>query len=169
MNSAKAAHLALLAVLLLAAAQIGYHWRHLPPRVPSHFNLRGDPDDWMAKKPYVFIQAGLLLGMAGLQALLDLLIRRSPPGAFNLPNRNYWLAPERRAETKEIISAYMAWLFVAALLFFTVMFELGYQVNVGHPHAMRQGMPWLLAAFAGFALVWLVRFYRRFFRPPWAD
>ena len=31
------------------------------------------------------------------------------------------------------------------------MFELGYQVSVGHPHAMRQGMPWLLAAFAGFA------------------
>jgi uncharacterized membrane protein len=166
MNSVRASRLALGAVLLVAGAQIGYHWRQLPPQVPSHFNVHGVPDDWMAKTPFVCIQAGLLLGMAGMQALLDLLIRRSPPGLFNLPNKNYWLAPERRAETKGRISSYMAWLFVATLLFLTAMFEFGYQVGMGRPDAMREGMPWLLAAFVGFALVWLIRFYQSFSRLP---
>jgi hypothetical protein len=166
MNSWKSGRLALVTALLVAAMQIGYHWQRLPPKVASHFSFQGNADCWMAKTLFVLSEAGLLLGMACVQILLDLLIYRAPPRFFSLPNRDYWLAPERRAETNRVISGYMAWLFVATLLFLTAMYEFCYQVSLGHPDAMRLGMPWLLVVYAGVATVWVRRLFKQFSKPP---
>jgi uncharacterized membrane protein len=70
MSSRKTGHLTLGAVLLIAAVQIGYHWPQLPPRVASHFGFQGNADDWSANTPVVLMEAGVLLGMAGMQIFM---------------------------------------------------------------------------------------------------
>jgi len=96
----------------------------------------------------------LVLGLLSVMFLLvPLLITRLPPGMINLPNKDYWLAPERRASTARTIQGYM----------------------VGFGDAMRASlMPvphlpnriWaLLVLLAAFTLIWTVRLLRAFRRP----
>lgn len=68
----------------------------LPARVATHFALGGVPNGWMGRESYltVITLAGTLLPLA-LAALISGLPRVFP-WALNVPNRDYWLASERR-------------------------------------------------------------------------
>ncbi len=71
----------------------------LPERVASHFAANGRANGYMSRDGYeVFILAfaiGIPLFVVGVVGLLP----RVFPGAINLPDRDYWLAPERREDT----------------------------------------------------------------------
>jgi uncharacterized membrane protein len=164
-NSTRAGYTALAIIVLVAIGQMGYYWPQLPPRVASEFDLHGRPATWMTKGAFVFIQAGVMLSMLLMPLVVYLLIRYAPAWTIDLPGKHYWLAPPRRAETARIVSRYMVWLFVATTLLLTGCFQLAYLANLGHPHAMRQAPLWLVAIYAGFMVVWTIRFYRRFSRP----
>jgi serine/threonine-protein kinase len=73
--------------------------QQLPARVATHFDGEGNPNGWMTRSTHItFI---LIFGFAFPLSLVGLLwlARLLPESLINIPKRDYWLAPERRAQT----------------------------------------------------------------------
>jgi TRAP-type C4-dicarboxylate transport system permease small subunit len=95
------------------------------------------------------------------------LIAVMPPQWINLPNRGYWLAPERLADTMEFLNAYFAWFGCALFTVILVAFDYAIQSNLHPSHAPGISRMWyLLAGFLLFAIVSMARMFRRFACPP---
>jgi hypothetical protein len=109
------------------AAYVWYSARQLPERVAVHFGPSGLPDGWIMRGSYV--ETTLIFGavvpafVAGVFAF----IRVGDGRLMNIPRREYWLAPERRAETLAFVQRQGAWFaglliaFLAAAHYFILM------------------------------------------------
>jgi hypothetical protein len=86
---------------------------------------------------------------------------------INLPHRDYWLAPERRAETMRTISATMAW-FGCGILFVLICGTfLAMQANLAPDHRFNsEAMIIVLGGFLVGLLGLLFRLIRHFQRVP---
>lgn len=104
----------------------------LPERVASHFNVQGIPDDWMSRQSFLGVMAtigtALPLFMVGMTSL-----HRVFPGGINLPNRDYWLAPERRSDTFDYIQRQGIWIACILQGWLTAVHFLVVRAN-GLPH-----------------------------------
>src|SRR5690606_26698927 len=85
--------------------------------VASHFGSSGAADGFMPRHAYVGLMLGLVIGMPVLGVALVAWTLGRPDARINIPERAYWLAPQRRAETLERIVAGMRG-FSAALIVF---------------------------------------------------
>jgi uncharacterized membrane protein len=117
-----------LVFITVAAVFVWVSSQSLPAVVASHFGLSGQANGFMPREAYVWFMVALI---AALPVLIVYLPNRLIMGAsdkINLPNRDYWLAPERRQETIEYMCrvsfrfgyllvgflAYVHWLVVRA-------------------------------------------------------
>jgi len=72
----------------------------LPPQVASHFDAAGVARGFMARSDYLLFMLAMTIGVPLLiAATTALLPRLVPVDKLRLPNRDYWLAPERRDAT----------------------------------------------------------------------
>jgi hypothetical protein len=152
----------LLFVISLGVAQVLYFRAELPARVASHFDGAGRPNGWMSRDGFVLIQCVLLLALGALFGFGGRLLKVTPNGWINLPNRNYWLAPERRAESVAVLAGWMRWLGAGTLAFLMVVFQFTVQANLrrGRLDSMQFLMvTGLLLGGMAIAVGWL---YRRF-------
>lgn len=121
----------LFAMLLVFAS---FSWRAdyhaLPDRVASHFDTNGDPNGWMTKDHFLALNVALV-GLAALVGLLPpFLVAKVPPALINLPNKAYWLAPERHAETVSFFVLWFGWFACALLIFVARIMYLVFLANV---------------------------------------
>ena len=138
-----------------------WYYPRLPEVVAQHFNASGQPDAWGVKAN--FLTAYLVaVGVVAVTFLgLGLLLSKIPDGAINLPNKDYWLAPEQRQKTLDSLLSPMLWFGSLTMLLLLDIFHQSFQVNLGQAtklnHAGISTGAYLLATAA-----WLVAFYRRF-------
>jgi uncharacterized membrane protein len=157
-------------LLIVAAIYFSSYYAQLPDVMASHFNARGMPNGWQTKSAFF----SMLIGVSVLAVVIGFgiprLITLLPPEYINLPNKRYWLAPERRAETMDFLNAYFAWFGSAlfAVILFTFNFAL--QVNL-HPDRRPDAAPmwFVLGGFMAFAILGTVRMFKRFGPPPADD
>src|SRR5438105_4325656 len=95
--------LALMRIVLDSASR-------LPQRVATHFGMNGIPNGWMTRNGYVQFTVASSIGVSIFILLVFALIRFFPPRYVNIPHREYWLAPGRRAGTQEFLLVRGAWL-----------------------------------------------------------
>src|SRR5205807_2275872 len=89
-----------------------------------------------------------------------------PPQRINLPNKNYWLAPERLAETTAFLNAHFAWFTCALFLFNVLVFDYAIQINLHPQNPPSPARFWyILAAFLVFVIVWTIPMLAKFLRP----
>jgi uncharacterized membrane protein len=154
-------------IILLAALAEGVRdFSLLPDRMASHFATSGAPNGWMSKPQFFGLNAILIALAAAVGFLPPLLVANASPSRINLPNKEYWLAPERRAETLAFFEKQFAWFgCVFLLLLFSVM-ELVMQGNLSPTPQLSTG-PFLLliSAFVLFTMVWSLAMLRRFSNP----
>ena len=93
-----------LAAIVFCAVDYGYHYKRLPPRVASHFDAQGRADGWSTKGEMVGMALVTLVVVAATLAMMWLLAYYAPPSLINLPNKDYWLAPERQADTRQSLA-----------------------------------------------------------------
>lgn len=134
-----------LVLLLLGAAYVWSTADSLPQRVASHFDASGGPDGYMNKSGYRLF---ILAFTAGFPLLivtgLGLLYRRAA-GRMNIPNRDYWLAPERAEATIAFLTAHAQWLGSILVVLFCAMHHLLLQANsVQPPHLPGSGLTLLM-------------------------
>ncbi len=80
----------------------------LPSLVASHFDAAGHPNAFMTHGGYVRFVLALAVGLPLLMVML-LAAVYSNAADMKLPNRDYWLAPQRIQETRAFLIAHAAW------------------------------------------------------------
>jgi uncharacterized membrane protein len=156
-------------VLLAVGAAIYFSslYAQLPEVMASHFNARGTPNGWQTKSAFfsVLISVSVLAAVVGFG--IPRVIAAVPPHFINLPNKRYWLTPERRAETMDFLNGYFAWFGCALFAVILIIINFAVQANF-HPERLPDATPmwFVLAGFMAFAIVGTVRVIKRFGPPP---
>ena len=158
-----------LAVLLffisLGVAQVLFFRAELPARVASHFDGAGRPNGWMSRDGLVLFQCVLLLALGALFGFGGRLLMVTPNGLINLPNKDYWLAPERRAESVAVLGEWMRWVGAGTVAFLMMVFQFTVQANLRRGRLDSMQFLVVTGFFLGglaIAVGWL---YRRFRAP----
>jgi uncharacterized membrane protein len=152
--------------LALSAAALGFvvvSAGALPERVASHFARGGLPNGWMTRGSYLTVVAfsATLLPLATV--LLLSVVTRVLPRALNMPNRDYWLAPERREATRAALAGF-GWAFACILtLFFAGIHWTILDAHTNAPPRLAEApVHALVIGFAIAVAVWVVALILRF-------
>lgn len=144
------------------AAHLAYYYPRLPDTVASHFGSSGQANDWSSKRTYT----AMILAIAGVLALsflgIGLLLRRLPSHMINFPNRDYWLAPQRRDEAIGALVQLLHWFGVATLALLIAMNQLVFNANLRPPANLSSASWLLIGAYLAFALAWMIGLLWRF-------
>jgi uncharacterized membrane protein len=154
-------------LILYAVVHFSYHYPQLPDVVASRFDGRGTPNGFQTKQAFFSVLVGVSVLIVVISFGIPAILTKIPVELINLPNKRYWLAPERAAETQNYFTAYFAWLGCALYLMILFAFDYALKSNL-HPEAPPSflGFWYVLAGFLAFTLVWMVRMIRHFARVP---
>jgi uncharacterized membrane protein len=138
----------------------------VPTRIASHWDGSGQPDGWMSSSDHLryMIVFGLVFPLF-VPAICY--ITRFFPRGFNIPHRDYWLAPERRGEFFGYLFRHSLWFACMALLF-----VIGVHFSILHANASAQAYfsPLLVLGLVGPFLVgtaiWVTKLIRYVNRVP---
>ena len=146
--------------------QILHYYPSLPERMASHFDGSGRPDGFQSREAFFALSATMLVTTVVMFGGLGALFRRIPSKWFNLPNRDYWLAPERREETIEHMSSQLEWLGAASLALYLFVIQMVVETNrTSEPKLDSRSMFLVLGLFFAYTTIWIVRFLLRFRKP----
>jgi uncharacterized membrane protein len=153
-------------IILLAIAQCVHDYPLLPDRLASHFGASGMPNGWMTKSQFFITFAIVLLPALAVEFLLSYGIAKKPDAKLRLPNKEYWLAPERRAETFAYFDSFFAWYGCAFLFVEVFAMGLAMRANFDTPPQLPTGpIVSVLVGFVLFNVVAVVAMLRRFSTP----
>jgi uncharacterized membrane protein len=156
-------------LVLLAASglvQLLHYYPELPETVASHFDGAGRPDGFQSRNGFAVFSATMLALIVALFGGLGPLFRKFPSKWFNLPNRDYWLAPERRDETIETISVQLEWYGAATLALYLLVIQMVIETNQTSGRNLDSRSMWMvLGLYLVFTAIWTVRFVLRFRKP----
>jgi uncharacterized membrane protein len=162
MNLRDYGRVALPALPLVAALHSALYSNALPARVASHFNGAGVADGWMAKEPFLCFYVGLVAFLAVVFGGIGFLIQTLPDGAINLPNKAYWLAPERRAATLRSVANDLSWFGIITCCLIIALMELTFRANLTPEPRLPGAALLLVLGFVVAEVVWLVGMVKRF-------
>lgn len=138
----------------------------LPDRMAIHFNAFGQADGWGYKRQFFIFYGAIAAVMSLLFWGLPLLIRLVPEALINLPNKDYWLAPERKKQTLDRLSDQMLFTGCMALLLLDGILFLVIKTNLSATPVLQAEWMWgLIVAFIASNVVWTVNLIRSFRRP----
>jgi uncharacterized membrane protein len=158
-------HLVFLLLLAATLGQLAWYYPALPMRMASHFDIMGRADAFMPKDDFVKVQLGAVGLLSLMFLLVPVLIVRLPAGMINLPNKDYWLAPERRAQTARVIQGHLVGFGNAMLLALFVVFGDVMRASRMPVPRLSHRVWVMLILLAVFLIVWTVRFVRAFRMP----
>ncbi len=161
MKSATLVHI----LACLCLVQSLYYVPLLPDPLASHFTGDGVPNGWSSPLGFAAVYLAVVALHWLLFAWLPRFLPRLPERRINLPNKDYWLAPARRAKTLARLGELLGWFGVASLLLALVVVQMVVLANLDPPPRLSPGILWVLVAYFVFVAVWLLRVVLSFRRP----
>ncbi len=131
-------------VVLVATVAATYSM--LPDPVATHFGANGQADDWRPRSDYA---AYLITASAMVSAMCAgplYLARKLPDSMINVPNRDYWLALERRGEAYDRLFALGLAIGAATTGLFVAIHLLTVRANRARPPRVATGEAVVLIA-----------------------
>ena len=153
------------AALLFAIVYFANTVSSLPPMVASHFDGAGFPTAHFTRAFYTKFLFGIGVAFPiAMVALLSLVYSKASD--MKLPNRDYWLAPERIGQTRALLVAHGVWFgcLMVAMVCYVHWLVLAAHKNVP-PHLSNQWVSGGLLVFMAIAIGWVVALLRAFRRP----
>ena len=151
---------------LLAAVQYAYYAPSMPEIMGSHFSGNGAANSWQTKSAFFAMEIFFVVLAAVVGFAVPRVIAAMPVSLINLPNKGFWLAPERREETFGYLQTHMAWFGCALLAFLLFVMELVFRANLQRPPRLNSTA--FIAALVGFllyAMISTLRLIVRFAKP----
>ncbi len=143
-------------------AQSAIYYFILPDMVAAHFNGAGKPDSWWPKAWFFVFDVGILLILVSEFTLVPRWIEKMPGSMMNLPNKKYWLAPGRRAETFTVFRHYFEWFAVLLFALFIVVNQLVFRANLRQENLDAVGIWSVVVIFILAVIFWLAKFINHF-------
>jgi uncharacterized membrane protein len=137
----------------------------LPPMVASHFDGAGFPTAHFTRANYTKFVFAMGVGFPiAMVALLSVVYSKASD--MKMPNRDYWLAPERIAQTRALLVAHAVWFgcLMVAMVCYTHWLILAAHRSVP-PRLSNQLVMGGLLVFMGIAGGWIVGLLRAFRLP----
>jgi hypothetical protein len=151
------------ALLGCAAAFVWATSLSMPAVVASHFEGDGYANGFMSRGAYIGFMLAVVVALPALLLFVSQFAFGRPGARINLPNRGYWLAPERRDQTLSALRGGVRQFMAALVVFLCYVHWLVVRANeVNPPHLSTPWMVGGLVTFGAFALVWTRRLLRRF-------
>lgn len=152
-------------LLVLSAVQTVYYYPLLPANVASRFDFGGQAVGWTDKTALVAVQAVVICIIVACFFGLPLIFQKLPAWMINMPNKDYWLAPERRKETCRGICLNMYWMGDATLIFIIACNQIVIRTNLQPQWNPGRAFLVALGCFLVFTLVWTCGWYYQYRRP----
>jgi serine/threonine-protein kinase len=166
-NAAAASWVSIVCLVSFAIAFVIYTGLYLPETVATHFGVDNQPNGGMTRSGYLIFMVSFMVGVPTIVSLAVGTLPRQFPDWTNVPNRAYWLAPERRADSLRFLSAHGKRLGSLVLM---LMLGMHYTVLIAnHRNPPMLPVATFSSVILGFALAlvwWIVRLYRRFGKVP---
>ena len=153
------------ALLLLAFFQIVYYYPQMPEVMASHFDGAGVPNAWANKDGFFLLYAAILLMLVFVFLHLPKWSEKRANFGMKLPNRNYWLAPERIEQTQQFFRRQMLVLGIAHLLLAAVTIQMAIVANFDENPVLDRRIFSALVAYFIFLVIWLIHFFLHFRKP----
>ncbi len=152
-----------LLLVIVSFLQMLYFWSLMPDRMASHFDGTGQANGWAPRSVFFILYAGLTALLLILFQVLPRQLKRFPDNLINLPNRSYWLAPERREATFAAIEQQMTVFGNATMMLIIGTMQLVFKANVKGSRRISGETMWImLAAYVFISIIWTVQFVRGF-------
>jgi uncharacterized membrane protein len=155
------------ALLAAAAWRVSVLAGHLPDIVAVHFDASGNPNGFATREDCRQFMLSLTLGAPAIIVFVTALVPRLiPPAMINIPNRAYWLAPERARESLGFLSEQGVWFGCIFLAFSACVDEFLVKANSIAPPIFptAQFLGSMVLMFAAIG-VWALRMFKRFRQP----
>jgi uncharacterized membrane protein len=165
MSNARLPSSAFFVLAMLAAAQYFYYAPRLPEVLGSHFADNGAVNGWQTKAAFFGMELAVVILAAVVGFAIPRILGAMPVSLINLPNKEFWLSPERREETFGYLQMHMAWFGCALLAFLLFVMELVFRANLQTPVRMNSAaLALALVAFLVFSGVSTISLVVRFAR-----
>lgn len=154
-----------IALLLFAMLFVTGTASELPPMVASHFDAGGQPNAFMTRDGYIRFMLCVCVGLPVLiVAVLTVVYSRA--SELKLPNREYWMAPQRIDRTRSFLVAHGVWLgsMLVILSCFVHRLELSANRQLP-PHLPNQPFAACMIAFLIAMAAWIAALMFAFRRP----
>lgn len=154
---------ALFILLVVAAlAQVAWYYPQLPERMATHFGAYGRPNDWSDKLGFFIGYIIIILLNCLIFLWAPISISRIRSNRFSLPNRDYWLAPERRDETIRYLRHQLLWFGVVHMLLGLYVVQLVIAANQLKSPILSGDIIWALTTYGIILVTWLIRLIGHF-------
>ena len=138
----------------------------MPPKVASHFGPDGAANGYMWRHTYVYFMLAFVVLLPLFFNFVASAVARLPVTMINIPNRGYWLAPERRGLVVVRLRRQMQMFSAMLVVFFCFVHWEVVRANRAIPPTLDSrrfmlGMGLFMAAL----IVWIVSLRRQFRLP----
>ena len=154
----------ILAILILVyIGQMFYFYPQLPETIASHFDASGQANGFMTKNSFFAFETILLVFLTAMFSLIAKWLPKMPDSSVNLPNKDYWLAPERRAQTFAVFDNFFAWLNVAVAAMFVGINQIVLTANLTRKDPNPMTLWIVLGAFFALIIILIFVHLKQFF------
>ncbi len=149
----------------LAVFQTIHYYPLMPATIASHFDSSGIPNGWAGKFSFFALYLSILffLGIVFLY-LPKRSVKRSQFG-MNLPNRDYWLAPDHIEQTRQFLMRQMLIMGNVHVLLALTVIQLVIMANFIPDPVLDTRIFWVLIIYFIFLPAWLINFFLHFRKP----
>ncbi len=166
---ARSSRAGLFVLLLILAGFVAYVWlksAQLPTVVATHFDVTGKANGWMSRQQHLYFTLALgtlsPLFIVGVFAF----VQKMNGWGLNIPNKAYWLDPERRAATFEYLSQQGLWLATLMAVFQAAIFKSILDANATKPPVLPTDVSmYLIGGFLVLIGIWVAGVLLRFRKP----
>jgi len=155
----------LYALVAAALLQSAYYYPQLPAVVASHFDGAGAANGWSGRGVFFAIYLAMVAMVVGVFVWLPYWSGKRDKVRMNIPNRDYWLAPQRRAQTMEFFRRQMMLLGIVHLLLAIYTVQLAILANLQQESRLHASMWWALGAYFLLVSLWTIHLVLHFRKP----
>jgi uncharacterized membrane protein len=120
-------------LVALGAVQFFYYAPRLPEILASHFGKTGSINGWQTKTAFFSMELAIIVLATVVSFGIPRIIEAMPVSLINLPNKGFWLSPERRDQTFSYLRLWNSWFGSALLAFLLFVMELVFRANMETP------------------------------------
>lgn len=153
-------------LLSVEFAQAVYYFPVMPDPMASHFGFYGEANGWMSKNGFFVFEALLFLIMILSFLIMPRVFEKYQVKAgINMPNKDYWLAPERADYFYSYFRKSFGWFGVATMVLLISVMQMTFAANL-QPNPVLDNTKFLIVfgGYMAFVIVWLILFNRKFRR-----